>query len=409
MTRNRAALALPAALVMLSGCGVAAAVTARTTTVSDLNANGAAADASPHVHLIPQPAAVPTAAAAPAASHPIPPAHTSNGDVVSILTYGATQWLEILSHNGAVVAKTAINPLLGWMVSAGPGGAYWSQSGAEYELTTSGTVRKLGPVPGDSNGVVIGPDGTSYAYSTNDQGKTGMTNRIVVVHPGGSATTIADRFDNPNQTQSDAPASWEYYLISWTSSGIAFARVPTGGCGCGSFDMQMQSAYSATINPVTEVVTPLTDSASCPLSAVGPGMETACFLAGTSGTTTSLRITSGGVVRHSFAMSGANVGGDAVFSPAGTELAYVTIPAAEDTCGATWNATLRVLNLATGAAVTRTLGEFSPAAWGTDGLLYGSISTQSGSVASLVAVNPSTLAVTQISPAIAGQQFVGVM
>ena len=400
MTRNRAALAIPAALVMLSGCGVAAAVTARTTTVSDLNPNGATADASPHVYAIPKPVVVPTA-------HPVPP--PAPRDVVSVLTAGATQYLEIRSHTGALVAKTTINPLLGWMVSAGPGGAYWSQSGAEYELTTSGAVRKLGPVAGDANGVVIGPDGTSYAYSTYDQSNTGNLNRIVVVHPGGSTTTIADRFDNPNQPQADAPESWEYYLSSWTSSGIAFARVPDTGCGCGSFDMQMQSADSATINPVTEVVTPLTDNGSCPLSAVGPGMETACFLSGTTGTTTGLRITSGGVLRHNFAMSGANVGGDAVFSPDGTELAYVTIPAAEDTCGATWNATLRVLNLATGAAVTRTLGEFSPAVWGADGLLYGSISTQSGSVASVVAVNPATLAVTQVSPAITGQQFVGII
>ncbi|MGA8521781.1 MAG: hypothetical protein WB807_01845 [Candidatus Dormiibacterota bacterium] len=409
MTRNRAALAIPAALVMLSGCGVAAAVTARTTTVSDLNANGAAADASPHVHAISQPAVVPTPATVPAASHPIPPAHTANGDVVAILTAGATQWLEILSHSGVVVAKTTINPILGWMVNAGPGGAYWSQSGAEHELTTSGAVRTLGPVPGDANGVVISPDGTSYAYSTSDQSNAGNLNRIVVVHPGGSTTTIADRFDNPNVQTADAPEGWQYYLISWTSPGIAFARVPTGGCGCGSFDMQMQSAYSATINPVTEVVTPLTGSWTCPLSAVGPGMQTACFSSDTNGNTVGLRITSGGVLRHNFPMSGVNVGGDAVFSPAGTELAYVTVPSSEATCGATWNATLRILNLATGAAVTRTLGQFSPAVWGADGLLYGSIASQSDTAASLVALNPVTLAVTQISPAIVGQQFVGIM
>ena len=72
--------------------------------------------------------------------------------------------------------------------------------------------------------------------------------------PSPTASTI------PNVPTANAPAGWDYYLISWTSSGIAFARVPTGGCGCGSFDMQMQSAYSATINPVTEVVTPLTAS-----------------------------------------------------------------------------------------------------------------------------------------------------
>lgn len=400
MTRNLAALAIPAALVVLSGCGVAA-VTTRTTTVSDVNANATIGDASPHVYLVPPPVAVPTAKPVPA---PVP-----SPDVVRVLTAGATQWLEIVSHSGAVVAKTTINPILGWMVNAGPDGAYWSQGGSEYLLTTSGAVRRLGPVPGDSNGVVIAPDGTSYAYATTDQSNTGNLNRIVVVHPGGSTTTIADRFNNPNVQTADAPAAWDYYLISWTSSGIAFARVPTGGCGCGSFDMQMQSAYSATINPVSEVVTPLTGSWTCPLSAVGPGTQTACFSGDTNGNTVGLRITSGGVLRHNFVMSGANVGGDAVFNPAGTELAYVTVPSSEATCGATWNATLRILNLATGAAVTRTLGEFSPAVWGADGLLYGSIASQSDSAASLVAVNPVTLAVTQISSSITGQQFVGIM
>ena len=258
MTRNLAALAIPAALVVLSGCGVAA-VTTRTTTVSDVNANATIGDASPHVYLVPPP--VPTAKPVPA---PVP-----SPDVVRVLTAGATQWLEIVSHSGAVIAKTTINPIQGWMVNAGPDGAYWSQGGSESLLTTSGAVRRLGPIPGDSNGVVIGPDGTSYAYATTDQSNAGNLNRIVVVHPGGSTTAIADRFNNPNVPSANAPAAWDYYLISWTSSGIAFARVPTGGCGCGSFDMQMQSAYSATINPVSEVVTPLTASGSCPLSAVG--------------------------------------------------------------------------------------------------------------------------------------------
>jgi hypothetical protein len=410
MIPTRAALGTAAAVLVLSGCGVAAAVTARTTTVADVKPAKTVEISATPLRSLPRPAAVPVVKVTPPAPTPPKPTAVASSDVVSVLTAGATQYLEILSPSGRVVAKTTINPLLGWMVNAGPGGAYWSTSGAEYELTTSGAVRRLGSVPSDANGVVIGPDGTSYAYSTYDQSSTGNLNRIVVVHPGGSTTTIADRFDNSSRPQADAPESWEYYLIRWTSAGIAFARVPDGGCGCGSFDMQMQSAYSATINPVTEVVTPLTASNSCPLSAVGPATETACF-SGTS-TTIGLVITSGGVVRHNFAMSGANVGGDAVFSPAGTELAYVTIPASEDSCGATWNATLRVMNLATGAAVTRTLGEFSPAAWGADGLLYGTVDSMDkagDALSQLVAVNPATLAVTSLGPATIGEQFVGIM
>jgi hypothetical protein len=87
----------------------------------------------------------------------------------------------------------------------------------------------------------------------------------------------------------------------------------------------------------------------------------------------------------------------------------VTIPASEDTCGGPWTSTLRVLNLATGAAGTRALGEFSPAVWAADGLIYGSIATDGGSADSLVAVNPATLAVTKLGPATTGEQFVGMM
>jgi hypothetical protein len=405
MTRNRVTLALPAAVVLLSGCGVAAAATARTTTDSLVVAKPSATESAPTLGSLPRRVFAPVPAAAPAApSTPAPAADV----VTTVATGGVDEWLEIVSHTGKVVARTEINPTLGWMTAAGTGGAYWTQSGAEYQLSPSGAQRKLGSVPGDASGVLIGPDGQSYAYATSDQTQSGVvTNRIVVVRPGMAAVTIADRVDNPNRPTADAPPSWDYYLINWTASGIAFARVPTGGCGCGSFDMQMQSAYSASINPVTEVVTALTADPSCPLSAVGPGMATACFTGTTS--TTGLRVSSGGVVRHNFAMSGANVAGDAVFSPAGTAVAYVTIPASEDTCGGQWTSTLRVLNLATGTAVTRALGEFSPALWAADGLIYGSIATDGGSADSLVAVNPATLAVTQLGPATTGEQFVGMM
>lgn len=401
MIPTRAALGTAAAVLVLSGCGVAAAVTTRTTTVSDVMPAKDAAASLP-LRSLPRPAVLPLKVTPPAS---IPPA-----DVVTVLTSGHTEWLEILSHTGAVVAKAAVDPTNVWMVAAGPGGAYWTQNGAEYQLSATGAVRKLGAVPGDANAVVIAPDGTTYAYATSDTAQSGdVTNRIVVVRQGAPTVTIADRIDDPNRPSADAPQSWDYYLISWTSTGIAFARVQTGGCGCGSFDMQMQSAYSASINPVTEVVTPLTADWSCPLSAVGPGMETACFASDPSdSTTTGLRVTSGGVTRYNFSMSGTNVAGDAVFSPMGTSLAYITIPAAQDSCGVTWTATLRVLDLATGHAVSRTFGELTPAVWGADGIIYGSVMNAAGDSA-LVTVNPATLALTQLTPSATNEQFVGIM
>ena len=412
MTRNRAALAIPAALVVLSGCGVAAAVVtsrttaSRTTTDSLVIAQPAARDASPTLGSLPRTVVAPAPSATPT-TPATPTAPAASVDVVAtVATSGPDEWLEILSHTGRVLAKTEINPTMAWMTAAGAGGAYWTQNNAEYELSPSGTVRKLGAVPSDATSVLIDADGQSYAYATSDQPQSGViTNRIVVVRPGMPAATIADRIYDPNHPTADLPNGWQYYLTTWTPSGIVFARVPTGGCGCGSFDMQMQSGDSWIINPTTRATLALPEDWSCPLSTVGPAMESACFT-GDSGTT-GLRVSTGGAATYHFAMSGANLAGDAVFSPAGTQLAYVTIPNAQTDCGAPWTATLRVLTLASGAAASRTLGEFSPAAWASNGFIYGSIVT--GTTSSVVAVNSTTLTVTHLTPASGSSQFVGVM
>ena len=189
--------------------------------------------------------------------------------------------------------------------------------------------------------------------------------------------TIADRVSDPNHPTADAPSNgWDYYLISWTSAGIAFARVPTGGCGCGLFDMQMQSGVRGNHQSRHRGGHAMASDQSCPLSAVGPGGETACFTNDTNtGGTTGLRVSVGGAHRYSFAMSGANIAGDAVFSPDRRLARLHHRPDQQDACGATWTATLRVLNLASGKAVSRALGEFSPVVWAPNGLIYGTVNS----------------------------------
>ena len=399
MTPTRAALVLPAAVLVLSGCGAVATATAHNTTDSY-----ARTDAAPHtVAPVTSPA---TAAPAPAT----PAAHASQPDIVvtvPISSSSGTEWLEILNAAGTVLAKTEIDPTVTWMTAAGAGGAYWAQDGQEHELTPSGAVRTLGAVPADANAVLIAPDGASYAYATSDTAKDGIaTNRIVVVAPGAAPRVIADRTSDPNHPTSDAPPDgWNYYLISWTAPGIAFARVPSGGCGCGSFDMQMQSADSAVINPATDVVTTLTADSLCPLSAVSPSLETVCF-AGTTATD-AIRIGSRGALVHNFTLSGSNVAGDAVFASGSAELAYITIPESQDTCGATITPTLRILNLSTGAAVARNSGDFAPMAWPAGGPILGEMT--SGANTWVATVDPATFATTELTTAAAEAQFVGIM
>ncbi len=180
----------------------------------------------------------------------------------------------------------------------------------EHELTATGAVRSLGPIPADADGVVISPDGTSYAYATSDQLSNGTAlNRIVVVRPGTAAAVVADRVSDPNHPTADAPPELGLLPHRLDCRRHCIRTRATGGCGCGSFDMQMQSADSGIINASTGVVTALTDDASCPLSTVGPGAETACFDTATSGATAGIRIASRGVVTHSYSLSGTSVAG----------------------------------------------------------------------------------------------------
>jgi hypothetical protein len=380
MIPTRAALAIPAAVLVLSGCGAAAAHAPRTTTVS-----------------VSLPAADPVLAKAdllrPLPVIPAAPTYL----VATVATSSTNEWIEILTPSGTIVAKKEINPTQVWMVSSGAGGAYWSENGAEYEMTPAGAIRKLGSLASDTNGVVIAPDGVSYAYATDENLSNGdLINQIVVVHPGEAPQVITDKGAPTQAEDNENGFGWDYYLVSWTASGIAFARVDQGGCGCGPFDMQMQSAYSAVVDPVSDGETTVTSTSSCPLSDLGPALESVCF-AGTNATT-AIQIATAGVVTHMYGLSGKNFAGDALFSADGSQLAYITLPIADmQECGEAMTGTLRVMNLATGSTVNRYMGDFVPSAWA-GGLIYGTLSNDSAGAAWLVSVNPTTLAVTRLTP-----------
>jgi hypothetical protein len=169
-------------------------------------------------------------------------------------------------------------------------------------------------------------------------------------------------------------------------------------CGCGGFELQMQSAYSAIIDPVSGGETTVTASSSCPLSDLGPALESVCFEQNNSGATDEIRIATAGTVTHTYTLSGKNSAGDALFSDTGSQLAYMTIPTGDSACdGDPVTATLRVMNLATGSTVNRYMGDFVASAWA-GGLIYGTVTNDTTGASYLVSVNPATLAVTQLSP-----------
>jgi hypothetical protein len=390
MTPTRAALAIPAAVLVLSGCGAAATHT-RTTTVS--------------VHLPATAPAIPaTALLRPLPVIPAAPTYV----VANVAAGGANEWLEILTSSGKIVARTEIAPT--GSPTVGAGGAYWTENGSEHELTPSGAIHTLGSVPSDGGSVVIAPDGVSYAYATSVTLSNGdVINEIDVVHPGEAPRGLTDK-GAPTQAQDYANGyNWSYTLVSWTSSGIGFVRVPQGMCGCGGFELQMQSAYSAIIDPVSGGETTLTASNTCPLSDLGPALESVCFEQdNNTGATDEMRIATAGTVTHTYTLSDKNAAGDAMFNDDGSQLAYVTIPIADDQCGGTFSGTLRVMDLATGYTISRAMGDFTPAAWA-GGLIYGSVTSPSFADSWIVTLNPTTLAVTQLTPSDDTAQTIGVM
>ena len=125
-----------------------------------------------------------------------------------------------------------------------------------------------------------------------------------MVHPGAPATTIAERIATATIRR---PTAVRLAVLpdKWTSrhrvrpGADRWLRLP-------SFDMQMQSAYSAIIDPVPPGVTLVTASTSCPLSAVGPAMRGGVLRPDTNGNDAIRCSSPAAPSRHNFAMSGAN-------------------------------------------------------------------------------------------------------
>jgi hypothetical protein len=133
MIPTRAALAIPAAVLVLSGCGAAAAHAPRTTTVSAMHLP-AAARAIPATALLRPLKVIP--ARRRTSSRTSPTATVANESARD--PYPDRQDRRQDGDRSRPRAS---------VVTAGAGGAYWTANGAEYELTPAGTIHKLGLVP----------------------------------------------------------------------------------------------------------------------------------------------------------------------------------------------------------------------------------------------------------------------
>ena len=163
MIPTRAVLALPAAALVLSGCGAVSAVTLRTTTESV-----AYADTTQH---LPRPRDRRRRHNRPCAR--APPRRSPVAPTDLVVTVPATGDQRVARDPDRLRHRrrrrhdrSAAEP---WLTAAGAGRRLLDpgRRGARAHACAARCARSV-PVPSDANGVVIGPDGTSYAYATSD-------------------------------------------------------------------------------------------------------------------------------------------------------------------------------------------------------------------------------------------------
>jgi hypothetical protein len=382
MTSVRAILTLALAL-LLAACGSPAS-TAGIPVVTPAPAATAAPTAAPA-------SPAPTAAPAP------PPM------VVVVERAGSGQTISLVDLGGHTLASASADSGQLWSVESGPGGAYWVSAGRLHRLGADGRVTDLGAAAAP-NGFSVSPSGDAIAYGTSTQIGTGaqVENRLYVAQ-GGRVRLLASRISDASKpAPPDALQGWQYRTMGWTDQGILIAREPQGGCGCGPFGMESVDWHTALVDPSTGATTAVNDSATCPLSGVGPGGDAACFhtpQSGESRAADSLRILHGGTVSASFDLSRTTVGGAAVFSPDGGRIAYATVAEGTD-CG-TWQqqTTMRVLDIAGGTARAVSTPGLQPVAWLPDGRILASQTVGQAGSTRAVLVDPASGATTTIRSA----------
>ena len=335
------------------------------------------------------------------------PAPAAGGDVIVVAgmvwsSSATSAPVTLVGTDGRVVAHADVPIDSQWTVSAGRGGAYWVAAGHLQRLGVDGARSDLGALaPGQDGRVAIAPDGNTWIYASSVTAKDGsIDNRLWRGAPGRAPSLLAQHAGGGADPSANAPQSWHYAVKSWTASGVLVVQEPTGGCGCGAFDMEMMAGHSSLVDPVTGVATSVTADNSCPLSDVGPGGVSACFHGGGSGAD-ALRIHAP-TATQTFSMSGTSLAGDARFDATDSHLAYATTPV-DSGCGA-WaqQTTLRVLDVAAGSA--RAVGPkgLQPAAWLQDGRMVATLTTAATGGEESAAVVTVDLASGAVRPVLSG-------
>ncbi len=340
------------------------------------------------------------------------PAAAPSVTAVATLTEGSCKCytLRLISLGGTLLALATLAPGVLSPLAGGENGVYYVLGDTLMELSTNGSSATVGTVATAPSGsgssiaaqpefgsLAVSPAATEWGYLQAYSSGGAQTDQLWLGETNQNPRLLLTSVQSAGATSTEFPNGWSYQLLGWASGSLVLAQLPAGS------DSFVSSALEVSlVNPQTGAETLLSNSQNCPVSAVSPSGEYACFQEG-GGQATELSTGTAGISAAAWSLAPGDSYGKAVFSPSGTEIAFASCAGCTATPSSAYlGSQVEVLDQSTGSIQPIGAPGLVPDAWLPDGDLVATrysagYGTASGPLSEVVLLNPASGQATPIT------------
>jgi hypothetical protein len=243
-------------------------------------------------------------------------------------------------------------------LAAGAQGGYFVSGNLLMRMGSGGSLSQLGTVAQASSGggvttsgqesdlgsLSVAPSGDQWAYLQSRGSGAAETQQVWLSERGESPRVLVSTIENSSVPSSEFPHGWSYQLLGWAGGNLVLAQVPAGA---GSFQSSALEVFL--VNAETGAFTLVSNSETCPVSAVSSSGEYTCFQQG-GGQATELVTGADGISSGSWSLPSATGYGAAVVAPSGGRILFSLCPGCGSSPSSAYlHSQMEVLDTATGA------------------------------------------------------------
>lgn len=283
---------------------------------------------------------------------------------VATVTQGRCQCstLHLTALNGAPLGSVTLGAGVSAPLAAGPQGLYYVLGNQLLRLGTDGSNASVGVVATVPSGagasinpdpvlgsLALAPGGREWAYTQSFTVGGIQTEQVWLGEVNLAPRLLVSTAEGPGPPSAEFPNGWRDQLMGWAGGYLVVAEVAQGADSFASSALEV-----ALVNPETGAETVVSNSQTCPLSAVAPNGDYLCFQQG-GGQATELIAGAGGIATGAWTLPSGSGYGAASFGPSGQEVLFSSCPG----CGASPSAAYlgsQMEILDTGTAALRQLG-----------------------------------------------------